>query len=162
MRFMVLNGPNLNLLGTREPELYGRRTLSDLEAALLTRARELGVVLDAHQSNSEGELVTLVQSAKGVADGIIINPGGYSHTSVAIRDAIAAVGVPAVEVHLTNPASREWFRQTDLVAGACRGVVAGFGIEGYLMALERLVEMASGAGRVRHRDQLGQPADSDG
>jgi 3-dehydroquinate dehydratase-2 len=142
MKILVLNGPNLNLLGTREPELYGRRTLADLETALLAEAQLLGVELESRQSNSEGELVSWVQAAKTEAAGIIINPGGYSHTSVAIRDAIVAVELPVVEVHLTNPAAREWFRHTDLVAGACQGVVAGFGTAGYLMALERLVELA--------------------
>ncbi|MHB1527132.1 MAG: type II 3-dehydroquinate dehydratase [Candidatus Dormibacteria bacterium] len=144
MKVLVLNGPNLNLLGTREPDLYGRATLNDVEAALSARAGVLGVSVEARQSNSEGELVTWVQGAKDFADGIIINPGGYSHSSVAIRDALAAVGLPAVEVHLTNPAAREWFRQTDLVAGACVGVVAGFGLSGYLVALERLVVIVSG------------------
>ncbi len=144
MKIVVLHGPNLNLLGSREPALYGRQTLAEVDALLAERARELGVELEARQSNSEGELVTWLQAAQEDAAGIIINPGGYSHTSVAIRDAIAAIGVPTVEVHLTNPAAREWFRQTDLVAGACRGTVAGFGAVGYVMALERLVELASG------------------
>ncbi len=144
MKVLVLNGPNLNLLGSREPDLYGHATLADVEAALSARARLLGVGVEFRQSNSEGELVTWVQGAKDVADGIIINPGGYSHSSVAIRDALAAVGLPAVEVHLTNPAAREWFRQTDLVAGACAGVVAGFGLAGYLVALERLVVIGGG------------------
>jgi 3-dehydroquinate dehydratase-2 len=150
MRVLVLNGPNLNLLGSREPGIYGTGTLADIEAALSDRARTLEVEITCHQSNSEGELVDLIQAAAGSTEGIVINPGGYSHTSVAIRDALAAVGLPAVEVHLSNPSAREWFRHVDLVAGACRGVIAGFGQLGYLMALERVVEMSrpSGSGSV--------------
>lgn len=146
MRVLVLNGPNLNLLGTRQPEIYGTGTMADIESALDASARMLGVEVRCRQSNFEGELVDLIQAAAGSDDGIVINPGGYSHTSVAIRDAIAAVGLPTVEVHLSNPSAREWFRQVDLVAGACRGVIAGFGQRGYLMALERVVEMAGPPG----------------
>jgi len=139
MRILVLHGPNLNLLGTRQPELYGRASLDEIDAAITERAGQLGVEVRTLQSNSEGALVDAVQAARDSAAGIIINPAGYSHTSVALRDSLLAVSLPAVEVHLTNPAAREEFRHVDLVAGACLGVVAGFGMSGYLVALELLV-----------------------
>ncbi|MGA8207495.1 MAG: type II 3-dehydroquinate dehydratase [Candidatus Dormiibacterota bacterium] len=139
MRILVLHGPNLNLLGAREPEIYGNATLSEIDAALTTRGQELGVEVTTLQSNSEGALVDAIQGAQSSADGVVINPAGYSHTSVAIRDALMAVTLPAVEVHLSNPAAREEFRHLDLVAGACLGVVAGFGRDGYLFALDQLV-----------------------
>ena len=150
MNVLVLHGPNLNLLGEREPEVYGTMTLDELDGRLVDIGRGLGLTVRCAQSNSEGELVDLIQGAKrpgggpGEADAadaagaIVINPGGYTHTSVAIRDAIAGVGIPAIEVHLSNPNAREWFRQTDLIAGACRGVIAGFGWRSYAMALEAL------------------------
>ena len=143
----MLHGPNLNLLGRREPALYGSTTLAEIDRMLELRAAELGVELRSRQTNSEGELVDLIQAGAEWAQAVIINPGGYSHTSVAIRDAIAAVGLPTVEVHLTNPSAREPFRQVDLVAGACRAVVAGFGASGYLIALEQLVAGSKGAER---------------
>ncbi|HVB14222.1 MAG TPA: type II 3-dehydroquinate dehydratase [Candidatus Dormibacteraeota bacterium] len=139
MRVLVLHGPNLNLLGSRQPEIYGTMTLAEIDAAVVARGAELGAEVHSAQSNSEGGLVDAIQGARGAADGIVINPAGYSHTSVAIRDALLAVGLPAVEVHLSNPAAREQFRHVDLVAGACLGVVAGFGDRGYLLALEQLV-----------------------
>ena len=138
MKVLVLHGPNLNLLGTREPEVYGSLTLEQIDVFIVNRANELGVEVVTSQSNVEGELVSLIQDAAGWADAILINPGGYSHTSVAIRDAIAAVDLPAVEVHLSNPAAREEFRHTDIVAGACTGVVSGFGWRSYLLGLEAL------------------------
>lgn len=138
MKVLVLHGPNLNLLGRREPEIYGSGTLAELDERIRARAAELGLEVRCAQSNVEGELVDLIQGAVGSADAIVINAGGYSHTSVAIRDAIAAVGIPAIAVHLSNPAARESFRQTDVVAGACRGVIAGFGFRSYLLALEAL------------------------
>jgi 3-dehydroquinate dehydratase-2 len=147
VRLLVLHGPNLNLLGRREPALYGSTTLAEIDRMLELRAAELGVELRSRQTNSEGELVDLIQAGAEWAQAVIINPGGYSHTSVAIRDAIAAVGLPTVEVHLTNPSAREPFRQVDLVAGACRAVVAGFGASGYLIALEQLVAGSKGAER---------------
>jgi 3-dehydroquinate dehydratase-2 len=148
-KVLVLHGPNLNLLGTREPEVYGSLTLDQINVFVLNRARELGIGVVTHQSNVEGELVSLIQDAAGWADAILINPGGYSHTSVAIRDAIAAVDVPAVEVHLSNPSAREEFRHTDVVAGACVGVVAGFGWRSYLLAIEAVADMeAGGRGRI--------------
>jgi 3-dehydroquinate dehydratase-2 len=140
MKVLVLHGPNLNLLGTREPEVYGDLTLEQIDVFIISRAKELGLEVVTAQSNVEGELVTLIQDAAGWADAILINPGGYSHTSVAIRDAIAAVDLPAVEVHLSNPAAREEFRHTDIVAGACVGVVSGFGLRSYLLGLEAIAE----------------------
>jgi 3-dehydroquinate dehydratase II len=144
VRVLVLHGPNLNLLGTREPEVYGTLTLPDVDARIRERAAQLGIEVETAQSNGEGELIDLIQGARGTFDAIIINPGGYSHTSVAIRDAIAGVGVPTVEVHLSNPSAREDFRKVDLVAGACRGVVAGFGWRSYVMALEAIADQSSG------------------
>jgi 3-dehydroquinate dehydratase II len=138
VKVLVLHGPNLNLLGTREPEVYGTMTLEDVDERIRERAKELGVEVESAQSNGEGELIDLIQGAPGTFDAIVINPGGYSHTSVAIRDAIAGVGLPAIEVHLSNPSAREDFRKVDIVAGACRGVVAGFAWRSYVMALEAL------------------------
>jgi 3-dehydroquinate dehydratase-2 len=140
VRVLVLHGPNLNLLGTREPEVYGAMTLDDVDARIRERATDLGIEVETAQSNGEGELIDLIQGAPGTYDAIVINPGGYSHTSVAIRDAISGVGLPAIEVHLSNPSAREDFRKVDLVAGACRGVVAGFGWRSYVMALEALAD----------------------
>ncbi len=140
LRLLVLHGPNLNLLGHREPDIYGSMTLEEIDRRLRERGADLGVEIRTMQSNAEGELIDAVQDARGWADGILINPGGYSHTSVAIRDALSAVALPAVEVHLSNPAAREEFRKVDLVAGACRGVVAGFGWRSYLLALEALAD----------------------
>lgn len=138
MNVVVLHGPNLNLLGDREPEIYGRLTLAQIDDRIAARAAELQMAVRARQSNLEGELVTEIQQAGTWAAGIVINPGGYSHTSVAIRDAVAAVGLPTIEVHLSNPAAREEFRRTDLVAGVCTGTITGLGWRGYLLALEAL------------------------
>jgi 3-dehydroquinate dehydratase-2 len=137
---LILHGPNLNLLGTREPEVYGTLTLAEIDARIRERAAQLGVEVETAQANGEGELIDRIQSARDTFDAIVINPGGYSHTSVAIRDAVAGIGVPTVEVHLSNPSAREDFRRVDLVAGACRGVVAGFGWRSYVMALEALAD----------------------
>jgi 3-dehydroquinate dehydratase II len=141
VRILVLNGPNLNLLGEREPEIYGRVTLSEIEERVTRRARELGAEVRFLQSNVEGDLVNAIQHARTWADGLILNPAGYSHTSVAIRDTVAAIRLPTVEVHLSNPSAREEFRRVDIVAGACAGVIAGFGWRGYMMALEGLIEI---------------------
>jgi 3-dehydroquinate dehydratase-2 len=141
VKVLVLHGPNLNLLGTREPEVYGKLTLAQIDQFIIQRGKELGAEVVTAQSNIEGELVSLIQDADGWADAILINPGGYSHTSVAIRDAVAAVSLPVVEVHLSNPAAREEFRHTDIVAGACVGVVSGFGWRSYLHGLEAVTSM---------------------
>jgi 3-dehydroquinate dehydratase-2 len=147
VRFLVIHGPNLNLLGRREPEVYGRTSLEEIDRSLEALGRELGVEVEAMQANSEGAIVDAIQGAVGRAAGIVINPAGYTHTSVAIRDALAAVaglGVPAVEVHLSQPAAREPFRHVSLVAPVCRGTVAGFGPLGYLLALRGLVALVQG------------------
>ena len=144
MRVLVLHGPNLNLLGEREPEVYGHMSLAEIDRRVAERGRELGMEVRSQQSNVEGELIDAIQEARTWADGIVINPAGYSHTSVAIRDAVAAVPIPAIEVHLSNPSAREEFRRTDIVAGACRGVVAGFGWRSYLLALDALAAGRNG------------------
>jgi 3-dehydroquinate dehydratase-2 len=133
----VLNGPNLNLLGTREPEIYGTDTLDDIAARLVARADELGVELDIRQSNHEGHLIDWLHEARAKgAKAVILNPGGYSHTSVALHDAVKAIGVPVIEVHLSDPDTRESFRHTDLVAIAAARVIKGQGAHGYLLALD--------------------------
>lgn len=138
MKVLVLHGPNLNLLGEREPELYGRLTLEEIDHRIGETAARLDMDVRFCQSNLEGELVNMIQDARSWADAIVINAGGYSHTSVAIRDAISAVRLPVVEVHLTNPSAREEFRHADIVGGACVGIVAGFGWRSYTLALEAL------------------------
>lgn len=140
MRILVLNGPNLNLLGTREPEKYGTQTLADIENFIRTEAKNLGVDVDFYQSNIEGELVNKIQEAKGNFDGIIMNPAAYTHTSVAIRDAILAVCIPTVEIHLSNIYKREEFRHTSMTAPACIGQIAGFGAIGYKLGLIAIVD----------------------
>lgn len=136
MKILFLNGPNLNLLGTREPGIYGRASLADIETAVRRRAAELKVEVDFRQSNLEGELVTWIQQARGVFDRLVINAAAYTHTSVALRDAITATGIPAIEIHLSNIHSREDFRHKSLIAPVCVGVIAGFGIGSYLLGLE--------------------------
>jgi 3-dehydroquinate dehydratase-2 len=135
---LVIHGPNLNLLGTREPQTYGVRTLADVDARIEHDARELGISVRCVQHNSEGAIVDELHAARGTYDGIAINPGAYTHYAYAIRDAIAAVGIPTVEVHLTNTHAREAFRATSVVAAVCRGTIAGFGIESYALALRAL------------------------
>ena len=135
-RVLVLNGPNLNLLGTREPDVYGAETLADIEAKCRARAASLGLVLDFRQSNTEGELVDWIQQASGEFDILLINAGAYTHTSVAMLDALRAVDVPAIEVHLSNIHQREDFRHHSYISKAAIGMVAGFGGFGYEMALE--------------------------
>lgn len=139
MKILVLNGPNLNLLGTREPQLYGTTTLADIERALVTQGVELGVTVSCAQSNHEGELIDRIHAARGVADGIIVNAGAYSHTSIALKDALAAVAIPYVEVHLTNIYAREPERRHSTLSAGARGVVCGFGAAGYELALRGLV-----------------------
>lgn len=137
----VLNGPNLNLLGLRQPEIYGQETLADVVAGLSELAVELGLTVECMQSNHEGQLVDWIQSARGVAAGIIINPGAYSHTSVAILDALNVFEGVVLEVHISNIHKREAFRHHSFVSGRADGVIAGFGTEGYLLALRRLASL---------------------
>lgn len=137
-KVLILNGPNLNMLGTRQPEVYGATTLADIEAACEQRARDLGLAAECRQSNSEGELVGWIQAARDQVQAVIINPGAYSHTSVAILDALLAVDLPIVEVHLSNIYRREEFRHHSYVSKAAQGVICGFGARGYIMALESL------------------------
>ncbi len=139
MKILLINGANLNMLGLREPEKYGNTTLSDIENAVIQKGREFGVDVDAWQSNHEGEIVDKIQSAKGIYDGILINAGGYTHTSVVIRDAIASVNIPTVEIHMTNIHAREEFRHTSLISGVCVAQVVGFKELSYTLALEGLV-----------------------
>jgi 3-dehydroquinate dehydratase-2 len=135
---LVLNGPNLNLLGLRQPEIYGRETLADVEASVAALAAEFGVAVLCRQSNHEGQLVDWIQEARKDAAGIIINPGAYSHTSVAILDALNAFEGPVLEVHISNIHKREAFRHHSFVSSRADGVIAGFGTEGYLLALRRM------------------------
>jgi 3-dehydroquinate dehydratase II len=135
MKIMVINGPNLNMLGQREPGLYGNKTLSQIEEFLKELGRELDIEVGCFQSNMEGELVDVLQAAGRDAAGVILNAGAYTHTSVAVRDAVSAIRIPVVEVHLTNPHAREEFRRTSLLADVCAGSIAGFGAESYTLAL---------------------------
>ena len=139
MKVLFLNGPNLNLLGTREPEIYGRLTLADIEAQVRARAAELKVEIDFRQSNLEGNLVSWIQEAKGKFQAIVINAAAYTHTSVAIHDAISAVGVPTIEIHLSNVHAREEFRHKSLIASVCKGQICGFGVKSYILGLEASV-----------------------
>ncbi len=141
MKILVLNGPNLNMLGKREPEIYGTTTLLDIEKEIIEYSKTFnGVEVDFFQSNHEGEIVDKIQSAQGVYDGLIINPAAFTHTSVAIADAIKAVNLPAVEIHLSNIQSREDFRKKSVTAPSCVGQIAGFGKNSYLAGLLCLVK----------------------
>jgi 3-dehydroquinate dehydratase-2 len=140
MKILVLHGPNLNLLGTREPEVYGTFTLDDISASLAQLAKELECEISVIQSNSEGTLVDSIQSSRGVFQGILINPAAYTHTSVAIRDALSAVGLPTVEVHLSNIHKREEFRHHSFIAPVAVGQISGFGPDSYLLGLRALVD----------------------
>ncbi len=146
MRILVVNGPNLNLLGAREPEVYGTTTLADIEGRLERLAQDLGVQADFFQSNHEGGLIDALQGAVGRYHGILLNPGAYTHTSLALRDCLAGVGLPAVEVHLSNLHRRESFRRRSLTAAAVVGVVQGFGPLSYELGLRALVRILEGAG----------------
>ncbi len=139
MKILLINGANLNMLGQREPEKYGHTTLSDIEKAVIEKGNSLGAEVDVWQSNHEGDIVDKIQSAKGIYDGILINAGGYTHTSVVIRDAISAVQIPAVEIHMTNIHAREEFRHTSLLSAVCIAQVVGFKELSYTLATEGLV-----------------------
>lgn len=140
-KILVIHGPNLNMLGVREPEHYGTLTLDEINRQLLSLAAELAVELDIHQSNVEGEIVSLIQQALGQYKAILINPGAYTHTSVAIRDAVAAVGIPTVEVHLSNIYKREEFRHHSFIAPVAAGQVSGFGVDSYLLGLRAAINL---------------------
>ena len=143
----VLHGPNLNLLGTRDPEVYGTTTLAEIDAELARRAAARNAVVRCAQSNLEGELVDLIQRARGWAHAIVINPGGYTHTSVAIRDAIEAVEIPTIEVHLSNLHARESFRQQSITAARCVGQICGFGARSYGLGLDAALDIVEGKRR---------------
>ncbi|MGD8457257.1 MAG: type II 3-dehydroquinate dehydratase [Anaerolineales bacterium] len=138
-KILILHGPNLNLLGQREPDVYGHLTLDDIDQKLVEASKELGVTVDTFQSNSEGELVDALQQAGSEKDGVVFNPGGYTHTSVALRDAIAAIPIPVIEVHISNVFAREEFRHHSILAPACLGKITGFGWQSYLLGVQALV-----------------------
>jgi 3-dehydroquinate dehydratase-2 len=150
----VLNGPNLNLLGTREPRLYGTQTLADIGDMLAKRAKALKLALDIRQSNHEGVLVDWLHEAMAKASAVVINAGGYAHTSVAIRDAAAALPIPVVEVHLTNIYAREGFRRTSLIGQVARGSIVGLGPLGYVLALDAAAHLCKGAGATQAKSQI--------
>lgn len=141
MKILLINGANLNMLGIREPEKYGGKSLKEIEDSVILKGKELGAEVDVYQSNIEGEIVEKIQQAQGVYDGILINAGGYTHTSVVIRDAISAVQIPTIEVHMTNIHAREEFRHTSLLSGVCKAIVAGFGEDSYILALAGLTKV---------------------
>ncbi len=136
---LILNGPNLNLLGTRQPEVYGPTTLADIEALCQAKAKEVGITIDFRQSNHEGALIDAIHAARGVHAGIILNAGAYTHTSVALMDAIASIALPAVELHLSNIHAREEFRKTSFISRVVVGQICGFGAAGYPLAMDALL-----------------------
>lgn len=142
MRILFLNGPNLNLLGQREPEVYGRTTLADIEAMVRARAEGHRVEVEFRQSNQEGELVAWIQQAKGKFGAIVLNAAAYTHTSIALRDAISAVGLPVIEIHLSNIHAREEFRHKSLIAPVCRGQITGLGAVSYVLGLDAAVSVS--------------------
>lgn len=141
MKILVLHGPNLNLLGTREPEVYGSMTLTDIDGKLNELGKELGTEIKSLQSNHEGALIDELHDARTWANGVVFNPGGYTHTSIALRDAISAIQIPVVEVHLSNVYAREEFRHTSYISAVCKGKITGFGWKSYTLGLRALVEM---------------------
>lgn len=145
MKILVINGPNINMLGLREPDVYGKKDYSSLLSSLDETARRLGITVDVYQSNIEGEIVGRIQLARGVYDGIVINPGAYTHYSIAILDALKAAEVPAIEVHLSNIAEREEFRHRSVTAAGCIGQISGLGFDSYLLAIEGLMRYLENA-----------------
>ncbi len=145
-RVLVLNGPNLNLLGTREPDVYGSTTLHDIEQSLKDLSKKLGAKVECRQSNQEGQLIDWLHDARSSFDGVVINPGGLTHTSVSLRDAIAATGVPTVEVHISNTQARESFRHESVTAAVCIGSVIGFGKNSYALGLRALIDYLKATG----------------
>ena len=143
MKILVLHGPNLNLLGVREPDIYGRVGMDEIDKELAARAKDLGFELRCLQSNHEGVLIDAIHEAIGWADGILINPGAFTHTSLALRDAIASIGIPTVEVHLSNIYAREDFRRRSVIAGVCVGQISGFGANSYYLGLAAMIEASS-------------------
>lgn len=139
MKILILHGPNLNLTGMREPDVYGSVTLGDIDARLVTLGRELGAEVTCRQSNHEGVLIDALHEARTVMDGVVLNAGGYTHTSVALRDAVAAIAIPVVEVHMSNIYAREEFRHTSLLAPVCRGSICGFGWQSYALGLRAII-----------------------
>lgn len=145
MKILFLNGPNLNLLGQREPQVYGKTTLADIEAMVRKQAAAYNASVDFRQTNLEGELIGWVQGAKGIFEAIVLNAAAYTHTSVALRDAIAATGIPTIEIHLSNIHAREEFRHKSLIAGVCRGQIAGFGANSYILGLTAAINIIESA-----------------
>lgn len=143
MKILVLHGPNLNLLGTREPEVYGSMTLDDINNKVIELGKELGVEIQCLQSNHEGALVDALHEARTWANGVVFNPGAYTHTSIALRDAISAIVIPVVEVHLSNVYAREEFRHVSMISAVCKGKISGFGWRSYLLGLRALVDALS-------------------
>ena len=144
-KILVLHGPNLNLLGLREPEVYGRLTLADIDHRLISSGQELGLEVRTSQSNSEGALIDTLHTSREWAAGVIFNPGGYTHTSIALRDAVAAIELPVIEVHLSNVHAREEFRRRSMIAPVSIGTIAGFGWRSYILALHALVGILKGS-----------------
>ena len=140
MKILILHGPNLNLLGTREPEVYGSLTLEDINTKLISLGSDLGADVICHQSNHEGALIDALHEARTWADGVVFNPGGYTHTSIALRDAISAIGIPVIEAHLSNVYAREEFRHVSMISAVCKGKVTGFGTRSYELGLRGLIE----------------------